>query len=246
MADIVVVSSCDGWERCFDHQAANALSRCGIDGRGMLKVCEEAKAAWDSLAKKLGRPPGDDVRPEGHGHPVAGVGIPGRKPWGRTVLLNKLGTHAAIAEVSVSSAELAAGRAEVEAKKTTDTQARARVAGTAKVVTPFRWQHEPGPCPRVPTPARPPQTAPPPAVGQAAALRHSVRRAFDEREVLPAVACVCTLLCGRCHQACAVSVRPWRHAVAEASPWRRGLTRRGGLPACSLTLFDTQALTGSH
>ncbi|KAJ1471457.1 hypothetical protein T484DRAFT_1844048 [Baffinella frigidus] len=144
MADIVVVSSCDGWERCFDHQAANALSRCGIDGRGMLKVCEEAKAAWDSLAKKLGRPPGDDVRPEGHGHPVAGVGIPGRKPWGRTVLLNKLGTHAAIAEVSVSSAELAAGRAEVEAKKTTDTQARARVAGTAKVVTPFRWQHEPG------------------------------------------------------------------------------------------------------
>ena len=40
-----------------------------------------------------------------------------------------------------SAAELAAARAEVEAKEA-ETRASTRVSGTAKVVTPFRWQHE--------------------------------------------------------------------------------------------------------
>ena len=77
------------------------------------QVCEEAKGAWDALGKKLGRPPGDDVRPEGHGHPVAAVAIPGRKPWGRTVLGDRLGSHAPLASVEVGSGELARARAEV-------------------------------------------------------------------------------------------------------------------------------------
>ena len=40
----------------------------------MLKHCEKAKTAWEKLYKALGCDPGDDARPQGHGHPVAAIG----------------------------------------------------------------------------------------------------------------------------------------------------------------------------
>lgn len=44
----------------------------------MLKFCEAAKASWEKIHKDFGYDPGDDARPEGHGHAVVGVGIAGR------------------------------------------------------------------------------------------------------------------------------------------------------------------------
>lgn len=74
--ECVAVTSFDAWERCFTHHAANALGKCGIDGRRMLKQSEVAKLSWDALIKRLGGDePSDDARPDGHGHPIAAVGI---------------------------------------------------------------------------------------------------------------------------------------------------------------------------
>jgi hypothetical protein len=56
----------------------------GLAGRIMLNHCDEAKSSWEKCHKQLGRDPGDDARPSGHGHAVAAIGIPGKKPWGRT------------------------------------------------------------------------------------------------------------------------------------------------------------------
>ncbi len=53
-------------------------------GRSMLNHCDEAKSSWEKILKDLGVDPGDDARPSGHGHPVAAIGVPGKKPWGRT------------------------------------------------------------------------------------------------------------------------------------------------------------------
>jgi hypothetical protein len=50
----------------------------------MLNHCDEAKSSWEKIHKDLGVDPGDDARPSGHGHPVAAIGVPGKKPWGRT------------------------------------------------------------------------------------------------------------------------------------------------------------------
>jgi len=74
--ECVAVTSFDAWEKCFTHHAANALGKCGIDGRRMLKQSEAAKLSWDGLVKRLGGDePSDDARPDGHGHPVAAVGV---------------------------------------------------------------------------------------------------------------------------------------------------------------------------
>lgn len=141
--EVVVLTSFDAWERCFDHQAANALSRCGIDGRRMLKECEVAKASWEALCKKLGTEPSDDCRPEGHGFAVAAIGIPGRKPWGKTQLARDLGAHSPPSEISVSLAEIAQARKVVESKES-EFENQGRIVGVCKVVTPFRWSHEAG------------------------------------------------------------------------------------------------------
>lgn len=62
--ELVVLTSFDAWEKNFSHHAANVLSRCGIDGRGMLKQCEIARTSWDMLHKRMGAEPQDDARPE--------------------------------------------------------------------------------------------------------------------------------------------------------------------------------------
>jgi len=140
--ETVVITSFDAWERCFNHPLAQELSRCGIEGRTMLKHTEQAKASWETLVKDLGWDPGDDARPQGHGHPVAAIGIPGRKPWGRTVVIDDLSQFSEGADLSVSLDEIARARQKVQEQESTETVGRA--VGVCKVVTPMRWNHEAG------------------------------------------------------------------------------------------------------
>ena len=139
--ETVVVTSFDAWERCFHHAVAQELTRCGIDGRQMLKRCEDSKLSWEKIHKDLGCDPGDDARPQGHGHPVAAIGIAGRKPWGKTVVVEDLTQYSEAAHLSVSLSDIAAARKRVEEQESGETLSRA--VGVCKVVTPMRYHHDP-------------------------------------------------------------------------------------------------------
>ena len=101
----------------------------------MLKHCEEAKTAWEKLYKALGCDPGDDARPQGHGHPVAAIGIAGRRPWGKTVVGADLTRFGSPADLMVDLGEIAAARLQVEESDKIETGSRA--VGVCKVVTPM-------------------------------------------------------------------------------------------------------------
>jgi hypothetical protein len=189
--DVVTVTSFDAWERCFDHRCANALGRCGIEGRLMFKRCERAKAAWETLTRRsagganpaaVSSPPpvaragggvsdADqaaattaaalaaawatpgplDARPEGTGHAVAAVGVVGRRPWGRTVLVEKLGVHAPTAELALPMDQIEEAQIAVERREAEDAVlgrvagvgvGSGRAVGACRVLTPSRWTHE--------------------------------------------------------------------------------------------------------
>lgn len=142
--EFVSVTSFDAWERCFSHHAANEFSKLGIDGRRLLKQSEAAKVSWDALAKRLGGEPPEDSRPDGHGHPLAAIGIKGRKPIGRTVLHEDLTLYGPVAEIAVTLEEITEMRATVEGRESLSEAAGGRAVGVCKVVTPFRWSHEAG------------------------------------------------------------------------------------------------------
>jgi len=108
----------------------------------MLKHCEEAKTAWEKLYKALGCDPGDDARPQGHGHPVAAIGIAGRRPWGKTVVGDDLTRFGSPADLTVDLGEIAAARLQVEESDKIETGSRA--VGVCKVVTPMRYHHQVG------------------------------------------------------------------------------------------------------
>jgi hypothetical protein len=135
--ETLVITSFDAWERCFHHQLAQSLTECGIDGRQMLKHCEQAKASWEKLHKDLGCDPGDDARPAGHGHPVAAIGIPGKKPWGRTLVIEDVTANGEPATLAVSLNEIAAARGRVLALESGVD--RSRVSGVCKILTPQRY-----------------------------------------------------------------------------------------------------------
>ena len=188
--DVVAVTSFDAWERCFDHRCANALGRCGIEGRLMFKRCERAKAAWETLTRRgagatpaavsspqpatragggsvdadyaaaaanaalaaVWASPGPiDARPEGSGHAVAAIGVVGRRPWGRTVLIENLGAHAPPAELALPMGQIAEAQIAVERREAEDAVlgrvagvgvGGGRAVGACRVLTPSRWTHE--------------------------------------------------------------------------------------------------------
>ncbi len=184
------MTSFDAWERCFDHRCANALGRCGIEGRLMFKRCERAKAAWETLTRRgAGGGPGAvssppqaaragggaadadhvatasaaalasvwaspgplDARPEGSGHAVAAIGVVGRRPWGRTVLVENLGAHAPPAELALPMDQIVEAQIAVERREAEDAVlgrvagvgvGSGRAVGACRVLTPSRWTHE--------------------------------------------------------------------------------------------------------
>lgn len=70
--------------------------------------------------------------PQGHGFAVAAIGIPGRKPWGKTQLARDLGAHSPPSEISVSLAEIAQARKVVESKES-EFENQGRIVGVCKV-----------------------------------------------------------------------------------------------------------------
>jgi hypothetical protein len=82
---------------------------------------------------------------------VAAVGVVGRRPWGRTVMVENLGAHAPLAELAlpmdqIEDAQIAVERREAEdavlGRVTGGGIGSGRAVGVCRVLTPSRWTHE--------------------------------------------------------------------------------------------------------
>jgi hypothetical protein len=111
-----------------------------------------AAAATAAIAAAAWASPGPlDARPEGSGHAVAAVGVVGRRPWGRTVLVENLGAHAPPAELALPMDQIEEALIIVERREAEDAVlgrvagvgvGSGRAVGVCRVLTPSRWTHE--------------------------------------------------------------------------------------------------------